>query len=34
MQDRITILRVPAITDIENFNAIFEGAEGKPEKIL
>lgn len=30
MQDRITILRVPAIIDIENFNAIFEGAEGKP----
>lgn len=28
--DRITILRVPAIIDIENFNAIFEGAEGKP----
>ena len=30
MQDRITILRVPAITDIEDFNVIFEGAEGKP----
>lgn len=31
--ERITMLRVPAITDIENFNAIFEGAEGRPEKI-
>jgi len=31
--DRITILRVPAIIDIENFNVIFEGAEGVPEKI-
>lgn len=32
--ERITMLRVPAIADIENFNVIFEGAEGRPEKIL